>query len=544
MKKLFTLVLTASVCAMLFSCEKDFDETNKNPNGFTTASDGSLFNAAIASLKFGWNEQLYVNVSVLYKETQLGALPQVRWNNYTIGTEEIWRNYYTILPNFRELERRWSGYSSSSPEKRNMLAMEKILLAFKTFKMTDLFGDIPFSEAGYGYQDVNRLRPTFDSQASIYLSQLEALAWAARNIDPAAVAEEPIASFRAFDNLFFGDLSKWRKFANSLRLRYAMRMADRDSLAADSIVGDILNNDLPLLGAYSGGFLNDNPYTESAALYPYQLGFRNESKGWSYNQSKDMRMGTNVWQVVSRHDSTDGSGIFDPRAYYFFDTDYNNRWVPYPNVAPAGAQPDGGIPYEYQRDALYSLKGQTCNYSPFNYHLVRDMDFIPDILMTGAEVHFLRAEAFHRGIGVGAPDLNRRDDAFINGLLFSLNFWQTIMNTSKLPNSGATFASNVNVPSNLGFVTVQNGTDYFSLNESEKIAMIYTQSWLDLFLQPQEAWALVRRKGSYVPHEGPASTVYRLPIPPSEVSYNEGNWLSVFGSASGDAMDRKMWWMR
>jgi hypothetical protein len=541
MKKIFYAACLSLFMLSLSSCEKDFESVNKNPNGFTTASDGSLFNAVIASLKLGWNEQLYVNVSVLYKETQLGALPMVRWNNYTIGTEEIWKNYYTALPNFRELERRWSGYATSGAEERNMLAMEKILLAFKTFKMTDLFGDIPFSQAGYGYLDASLLRPAFDTQESIYRSQLAELKWAADNIEPSAVAQEPIASFRSFDNLFFGDLAKWRKFANSLRLRYAIRMADKDRLAADSIVADILNNDLPLLGTYSGGVLNDNPYTETAAIYPYQLGFRNESKGWSYNQSREMRMGTNVWHLVSRHDSTDGSGIFDPRAYYFFDTDYNNRWVPYPNVMSSGLLPDGGIPYEYQRDALYSLKGQTCRYSPFNYHLVRDMDYIPDILMTGAEVQFLRAEAFHRGIGLAAPDPNRRDDAFINGLLYSLNFWQTVVSASRLPNTGATFASNVSVPANLGFITVQNGTNYFSLDEAAKLDMIRAQSWLDFFLQPQEAWALARR--ATVPHEGAPSTVFRFPIPPSEVSYNQGNWLNSYGSASGDALSRKLWWM-
>lgn len=190
---------------------------------------------------------------------------------------------------------------------------------------------------------------------------------------------------------------------------------------------------------------------------------------------------------------------------------------------------------------MYSLKGQTCQYSPFNYHLVRDMDYIPDILMTGAEVQFLRAEAFHRGIGLPAPDPNRRDDAFINGLLYSLNFWQTIVTASRLPNTGASFSSNVTVPSNLGFITVQNGTNYFSLDEAGKLDMIRAQSWLDFFLQPQEAWALARR--AEVPHEGAPSMVYRFPIPPSEVSYNQGNWLRAYGSSSGDALSRKVWWM-
>lgn len=542
MKKIQLILLAVAVLAIA-GCRKDFDEVNKNPNGFTTASDGALFNSAVSSLKMGWNEQLYVNVSVLYKETQLGALPQVRWNNYTLGTEEIWRNYYTTLPNLRELERRWINFSepSATAEQKNMLAMEKILLAVKTFKMTDLFGDMPFTEAGYGYQDQSKLRPAFDSQESIYKSQLQALEWAADNINPGAVTLEPFATFRPFDNLFFGDLNKWRKFANSLRLRYAMRMYDKDAAFAGPIINSIIRDDLPCFGVFPGGILNNNAYSESALIFPYQLGYKNESKGWSYNQSKDMRMGTNIWHVVSRHDSTDGSGIFDPRAYYFFDTNNDNKWVPYPNVPPAGATLDGGIPYEYQRDALYTLKGQTCMYSPFNYHLVRDMDYIPDILMTGAEVLYLRAEAYKKVAQLGL-DPQKADDNFLNGLEFSLNFWQSVMNGSKLPNTGTPFSADVAVPASLGSFTVQVGTNYFSSTDQQKMEILYAQSWLDLFLQPQEAWALARRAN--VPHEGPASTVYRFPIPPTEAAYNQTNWLSTFGSASGDVMDRKMWWMR
>ena len=74
MKKI-NIFLTCITCLLvLSSCEKDFEEINKNPNGFTSASDGSLFNAVISSMKSGWNEQLYVNNSVLYKETQQASL--------------------------------------------------------------------------------------------------------------------------------------------------------------------------------------------------------------------------------------------------------------------------------------------------------------------------------------------------------------------------------------------------------------------------------------------------------------------------------------
>lgn len=539
MKKSTLYIAILSFLLVNTSCRKDFAEINQNPNGFTEASDGSLFNTVLASLRSGWNEQLYVNVSVLYKQNQQYALPQVRWNNYTIGTEEIWSNYYTTLPNLRELERRWSAYDSTSHAIQTMLSMEKIVLAYKTFKVTDLFGDIPFSEAGYGYQTTAGLRPSFDSQRSIYLTCLEELAWAAEHIDPSAAGDEPLATFIQFDKLFFGDLAKWRKFANSLRLRHAMRMVNREPVLAGEIISDIISNFRPTFGVNEFGQLNDNPYTETAAIYPYALGYRNESKGWSYNQSKDPRLGSTIWQLLSANDSSDGSGIFDPRAFYFFDTNNDNEWAVYPNTPAPGMLPDGGIPYEYQRDVAYTLKGNDCHYSPVNYHLVRDMDYIPDILMTGAEVLYLRAEAFHRGIGVN-KDLGQSSTEFLSGLQYSLNFWSSVMNASKLP-YGTPFSADVTVPSSVNFISLQNQLGYFSMSESEQLDMIYAQSWLDMFMQPQQAFSLARRT-SRTPNDGTPLSVYRFTIPPSEISYNESNWLSSF-SGSSDQLTSKVWWM-
>ncbi len=538
MKKINILlaIITCSIC--ITSCKKDFDEINKNPNGFTSASDGSLFNAVISSMKSGWNEQLYVNNSVLLKETQQASLSQVRWNNYTIGTEEIWSNYYTALPNLRELENRWKSLDTSSHAIQNMIAMEKIVLAYKTFKVTDLFGDIPFSEAGYGYLDASKLHPSFDSQESIYKHLLEELEWAANHIDPAANNQEPYLTFKSFDNLFFGDLLKWQKFANSLRLRYAIRMADKEPQLAGTIVQDILLNFKPCFGVTEFGQLNDDP-NESALLYPYQLGYRNESKGWSYNQSKDLRLGTTIWNLISANDSTDGSGIFDPRAFYFFETNNVNQWVAYPNDPASGLQPDGGIPYEYQRDVAYAIKGAGCLYSPVNYYLARDMDYVPDVLFSGAEVLFLRAEAYMRGIGVAA-DPGQAGTEFLGAVQFSLDFWNHIMSNSKLP-TGIPFATNISVPSNVNYISLQSNLNYFSLGQAEQLNMIYAQSWLDFFMQPQQAFALARRTYS-TPHEGAALQVFRFPIPPSEVSYNTGNWQSFYGT-SGDNLMSKVWWM-
>ena len=538
MKIKYTLFIILTGIIFFSSCKKDFEEINKNPNGFTTASDGALFNGVLSSMKSGWNEQLYVNNSVLYKETQQASLSQVRWNNYSIGTEEIWSNYYTALPNLRELEHRWSSLDTSNHYVQNMMAMEKIVLAYKTFKLTDLFGDIPFSEAGYGYLDASKLHPAFDSQESIYKKLLSELEWAANHIDVTANNQDPYSTFKNFDNLFFGNLLKWKKFANSLRLRYAMRMVNKEPTLAGQIIRDVIINFKPVFGVNEFGQLNDDP-AESALLYPYQLGYKNESKGWSFNQSKDLRLGSTMWKLFSANDSTNGSGIFDPRAFYFFETNNVNKWVAYPNNPPSGLVPDGGIPYEYQRDGAYSIKGSGCLYSPFNYYLVRDMDYVPDVLITGAEVLFLRAEAYMRGIGV-PQDAGQAGTEFLGGVQFSIDFWEHIMTNSKLP-TGIPFATNISVPSNVNFISLQNNLNYFLLNQSEQLNMIYAQSWVDFIMQPQQAFALTRRTNT-TPRDGAALAVYRFPIPLKEASYNLGNWQNAY-SGSGDGLLTKIWWM-
>jgi hypothetical protein len=288
------------------------------------------------------------------------------------------------------------------------------------------------------------------------------------------------------------------------------------------------------------GQLNDDP-NESALLYPYQLGYRNESKGWSYNQSKDLRLGTTIWRKFSANDSSDGSGIFDPRAFYFFETNNNNKWAAFPNDNINGLPADGGIPYEYQRDVAYSIKGAGCLYSPVNYYLVRDMDYVPDVLITGAEVIFLRAEAYMRGIGV-AQDVPQAGTEFLSGVQFSLDFWQHIMTNSKLPTSGTPFATNITVPPSANYIALQNNLNYFSLSEADQLKMIYEQSWVDFFMQPQQAFALARRT-NLTPHVGTPSQVYRFPIPPSEISYNLGHWQSTYGT-SGDGLSTRLWWMQ
>lgn len=517
------------------SCRKNFEEINTPNDLFTNASDGSLFNGILASCMRKGNELFYLNNEVLYKQSQLAALTKEAWGNYPIGTEEVWSNYYTIMPNIRELEKRFDEHGST-PEVNNMKAMLKIIKAYKTFKVTDFFGDIPYTEAGYGYQDANKLYPKFDKQRDIYLSLLDDLKWADENINLSATGE-PFASFSAFDKLFDGDLLMWKKFANSLRLRYAMRMADKEPALAGAVVGEIINGNKEVLVGASFG----SAPIEKAALYYYKLGTSSDAIYWSFREHRNLRMGSMLWHQMSDNDSTNGSGIFDARAYLFFDTNNENKWVAYPQNPPSGFPPDGGSPYGQQResDGGYSIKGDLCLYSPFNFYMISDGYHIPEILMTGQEVNFLKAEAYLRGIGVPQSSTDA-DNEFLSGLQASYTFWRNTMSIAALPHGVLPFDSVVKIPAVVNLSLLQSKTDLFNFSTNEeKLKMIYSQRMIDLFWQPCEAFALART--GRTPREGNPISFYRFPIPNSEVNYNSQHWSEAYGAS--DLTSTKLWWI-
>lgn len=534
---LFPLLLIALLS--MVSCRKDFEEINKDPNSFTTATDGSLFNEVVSSLQPGWNEQFYLNNEILYKQTQLANLTREGWGNFTLGTEDLWNNYYGAMPEIRELERRFAGYGVSAGT-NNMRAMLKITLALKTFKMTDIFGDIPFTEAGYGFQTLDYLRPRFDRQRDIYLTLLNELKWADENISLSAPDAEPFTSFKGFDKLFNGDMKMWQKLSNSLRLRYAMRMAEKEPAVAGEVIREIIEGNRPLLTGYS----MTAPVLESACLWPAAIGYKNESLPWSFREHKNLRMGSNIWRLMSKHDSADGSGIFDPRCYIFFETNNASKWVPYPQNPDASTPSEGGIPYDSHRDQTgsFSIKGESCRYSPFNYFIVSDESYMPVILFTGAEVHFLLAEAWFRGIGVPV-DKEKADVEYMNGLNASVEWWMKVAKESRLPLSGMTFPEMIPIPANLNASSVLNRYGSWNAHsEEEKLEFIYAQWFLDAFRQPWEMYALARRTGK-TPRIGARINHFRLPYPPSEVEFNSVNCAAAVASQGGDQPGTKLWWI-
>lgn len=564
--KRYILIITA-LGLLVTSCKK-FGDMNVNPINPTGTEIGPLFNGVVSSLAYNGNEMFYLDNEIFYPETELGALTSDAWGNFQIGTQAVWDNYYYALGNIRDIEKRFEEKCKDDPEICDKVKAQLIVLkAFKTFKVTDYFGDIPYSEAGkiwYNTTETSNKKPKFDSQKDIYESLLNELVWA-REILLENKAQTDLGndffSLGVYDVLYANNYEKWAKIANSLILKHGLRMYDKNSAFADPLLKDAFNK--PVIDDYwcgSGGFM----------LWPMTLNNSVGDVNWSFREHRNLRMGETVFAQMSSSDDPTGEDIFDLRAYIFFDTNHKTdefpqgAWKGFPQMKDASTPTEGGTPYERTRDQNYAFKGPGCIYSPFNYYLIRDnsdqIGFIPRILMSAAEVCFVKAEiAFRKIVSVSQME---SEQLIVAGITNSYYIWLQLHSDATVtynPKWKYTYPELAEALDKDDFYSVASSYASQILNQvlymnpeipsppspEDLIKVVHQQRWLDLFRQPGEAWCLARR-GMDTPtttnHQ--KLTYYRLPYPPTEVTYNYDNYIKQVGKMSnGDTKYTKVWWM-
>ena len=189
-----------------------------------------------------------------------------------------------------------------------------------------MFGDIPYSEAGYIWYDTEANRkPKYDTQESIYKTLLEELIWARNILNSGSNITElgnQYYSLGAYDVLYKNDYFKWAKIANSLILRHGMRMYHKDPTFAEPILQEAFNE--PVIDDY---MYNGNG---AFALWPINVSQFGD-QGWSFREHKNLRMGETVFAQMSKETDSIDNAIFDPRVFVFFDT--NNKTADYPEGA-------------------------------------------------------------------------------------------------------------------------------------------------------------------------------------------------------------------
>ncbi|MQA92382.1 MAG: SusD/RagB family nutrient-binding outer membrane lipoprotein [Gemmatimonas sp.] len=220
-------LLVLGLPMVIVGCESDLTGINENPNGPTDVGPQYLLPAAIQeSVNDLLGTGLDRNAASLWVQ-HIARLQYGSPDRYDLGStfaDSYWEGLWTeSLPDAQLIIER-----SAENEQPNLEGIGRVLKSWIVQNMTDLWGDIPYSTALQGHAEDRVTTPAYDTQASIYASLLTELEAAA------SLVVMPGEEIGTSDLIYNGDAAKWAKFANSLRLRTAMRLSEVDAAAAQA----------------------------------------------------------------------------------------------------------------------------------------------------------------------------------------------------------------------------------------------------------------------------------------------------------------------
>lgn len=223
--------------AMTFSACHDLDELNINPNGpAPEIADLNLLLPTIIT-------QVGQNVVNLGFGDIAGVMQHTQKTGWSSGHNDYdwnsstrsWSGLYGILRNVDEFHKKAvdDGYEFHQ-------GVALVMKAYTFGLITDLWGDAPYSQALKAEEGPQFFKPVFDPQRDIYLGILADLETANSLLSKTSGEYENIDASQ--DVLYEGDVSKWRKFANSLALRYYMRLSLKEPGVAQEGIGKITSD--------------------------------------------------------------------------------------------------------------------------------------------------------------------------------------------------------------------------------------------------------------------------------------------------------------
>lgn len=537
-KHIFHITLSTLALAAT-SCEDGFEELNQpySEASISTASVPGLFNGLARQASSGENAVLAVSLFYPITNQQGSQNTWVPWSNYT---SSAWSNYYPSLLNYKALLKKIDEQGNPAVFS-NVRHMATVLMASRTLQMLDFYGDIPYTQASQSNDGSNYYRPAYDKAADIYKSVLADLKAAADGIDRTSTTQSSIGTSDSFLN---SDLEAWVKFANALRLRYAVRLYAKEQALADEIIRDVVGGSKPLPQGQDvtsfAGLRKSNYGIWPGLLTPARDGDFSDRQWYAFRETSvnNIRMSENVWDQMSSSDDPSGAGIFDPRCYIFFQTNNADKWVPQPQ---SGAS-DGGAPYRNDNSGARPPIGTDPQnkYAAFNFFMIYDYFKFPYLIITEADVHFLKAEVYQRGLGV-TKDIAKAKQEYEAGITSSVDFWYGYVNNSTTWLTKPAKPTAAQMDKFLKTASVA----YDGSKDNEALTKIATQSWLANIYHPSEAWATVRRTGLTPKVAGyNPTTVYKFPYPSDEKTNNFQNWTAATGGADENTQAAtKVYWM-
>lgn len=221
------------LAVFMVSCTSDFEEINTDKDKPTTATSGTLLPSVIFEpLNAHMDVQLFLTNHIMQYWVWRGDNHQLDEYAFAAGSqrfENLWNRIYRALKD--------SNQSIAYAEENGLdayVAAGKIMNAFYLATLTEMWIDVPFSEAGNG---LDNSQPAYDKQEVIYPQVLALLEEA--NI---LLTNDTEGFVLGGDVLFNGDVVEWRRMANSLRLRYLLRLSNQSSVNAQSEINTIVSD--------------------------------------------------------------------------------------------------------------------------------------------------------------------------------------------------------------------------------------------------------------------------------------------------------------
>lgn len=224
-----------------FSCQERLDDLRDNPNAVTEIDDAALFTKAVRSLFQGTTDESAARFAGHYGHYFVAGSTARIPDQYGDGFDSQYNQMFTGIYGgvIRHIEEVLDITSTEGTKNDVRYAMANVIAVLGYAKLTDAFGEIPFIEGGKG-KTQGIISPKYDTQATIYEDMIASLSASISVLKTADAA----MGYPNSDPIFNNDLNKWVRFANSVRLRLAMRLRYADNALSQQTVTQCLSEPL------------------------------------------------------------------------------------------------------------------------------------------------------------------------------------------------------------------------------------------------------------------------------------------------------------
>jgi hypothetical protein len=520
MNKHILIILMAFAVAFTGCNESEFADNYANPGRIGETTVPKQFTGILVANK-DYVMPAYYNYFVLHRTSLSRWTQAVGWVNgisqYVIGAAGLdahWNTYYNMLTQYREMEKVYNALSEEDQAKHRIYWLAATVYLYDhTQKMVDLFGNIPFEEAGRLSQnggDYLASLPAYDSSTDLYTKMLDDLQMIAGELSSISVDAPVKTVFDTQDYINGGDIMLWSKYCNSLRLRILNRASGASEFAtrADTEMASILSNPSSVITSNA-----ENAQIEVVSLDTpiNSSGFRSGLEDWDGNVAgKKM-----IDHMVANS---------DPRLRAMFEPGELAGGV-YQGIDPLA---NDDVQQDLIDDQLVSI---------YNRSTLSRNQFFPGVLINAAEVSFLKAEYYLRN----SNDTDAKA-AYEMGIKQSIEWYYWVRTLTDDEIAGTlTPTDATEIDAYIAATDIAWGG-----TSAEKLALIAAQKWIHYsVVQLHESYAENRRLDlpalDFLPDPSNAQTLppVRFLYPDSERSRNTENYQSV---SSMDNMTTNLFW--